>query len=65
MPGYQRSRWFIFGVLVAIILFATAASLLLQRMFGQHIALIAIGPVICVLGVLMFFANAFLNRNDR
>lgn len=29
---------------------ATVASLALQRMFGSHIALIAVGPLLAVLG---------------
>ena len=52
-PG-RNSPLFSLGVLVAISLFATVASLLLQRMFGSHTALIAIGPLLAVLGVLFF-----------
>jgi hypothetical protein len=52
-PG-RNSPCFIFGTLIAIALFATIASLVLQRMFGSHIALIAVGPLLAVLGVLFF-----------
>ena len=52
----NRSPWFIGGALVAVTLFATVLSLLLQRTFGDHIALIAVGPVICMFGVILFFA---------
>jgi hypothetical protein len=53
MASGRHSLWFILGALVAISLFATVASLLMQRMFGSHTALIAAGPLLAVLGVLI------------
>lgn len=61
----NHSSWFVLGVLAAITLFGTVGSLLLQRMFGNHVALIAIGPVICILGVLIFMAANSGNRIDK
>ena len=46
----HQSRWFVLGALVAITLFGTVSSLVLQWIFGNHVALIAVGPVICVSG---------------
>jgi hypothetical protein len=61
IPG-QHSRWYILGILLAISLFATMTSLSLQRMFGAHAALIAIGPVVAALGVLLL-AYTTMRRN--
>jgi len=59
------SRWFVIGVLLAIILFGTAVSLMLQRAFGPHPALIAIGPLLCVVGVLVFAAIRSDDRTNK
>jgi len=56
------SRWFVVGALLAITLFGTVASFLLQRMFGPNPALIAVGPLLCVMGVLVFAAMSYHNR---
>lgn len=64
MFAYQ-SRWFVLGALVAITLFGTVSSLVLQWIFGNHVALIAVGPVICVSGVLIFMAANFCTRTDK
>lgn len=56
------SRWFVIGALLAITLFGTAVSFLLQRAFGPHPALIAIGPLLCVVGVLVLAA---MRSDDR
>ena len=61
----NQSRWFVFGALAAIALLGTVSSLLLQRTFGDHVALIAVGPVICVLGVLIFMAANSRNRTEK
>jgi uncharacterized membrane protein YoaK (UPF0700 family) len=49
----RPSRWFVYGVLIAIALFGTVCSLVLQRMFGNQIALISVGPLVCVFGVVL------------
>jgi hypothetical protein len=65
MPLLKRSPWFVFGTLVAITLFATVFSLLLQRLFGGHPMLIALGPIVCVLGVLLFFLAGSRNGTRK
>ncbi len=60
-----QSPWFVVGSLAAIALFGTVISLSLQRMFGNHIALIAVGPAICIMGVLVLMAVNSRNRTDR
>jgi hypothetical protein len=54
MAPSRNSPWFSFGALVAVSLFATVASVLLQRMCGSHTALIAVGPLLAVMGALFF-----------
>lgn len=49
--------------LAAIALFCTVVSLLLQRLYGSHVGLIALGPALCVLGVLVF--SKILSRGRR
>lgn len=61
----RQSSWSVALALVAIALFGTVGSLLLQRMFGNHIALAAIGPVICVFGVLIFMSANTRNRKEK
>jgi hypothetical protein len=56
------SNWSVILALTAITLSGTVGSLLLQRMFGNSIALAAVGPVICVLGV---FLLATSGRNQK
>ena len=53
MSPRRHSRWFIVGLLVAISLSATVVALSLQRSFGAHPALIALGPALAVTGVLI------------
>jgi hypothetical protein len=59
-----HSIWFVLGALAAIVLLGTVSSLGLQRMFGNHVTLVAIGPVICVFGVLIFMAVSFRDRSE-
>jgi hypothetical protein len=52
--SYRRSRTaFLVGGLIAVPLAATNLVLVLKRIFPDSIAVNFIGPVLCVLGVLL------------
>lgn len=57
--------WFAIGCFAAIALFGTVCSLSLQRFFGNHIALIAAGPLICVGAVLTFIVMYSRDRSNK
>ena len=58
MPPIVSSPWFVFGALIGISLLATVASLLLHRTFGTHQVIMAIGPLLAVMGVLIYLFGA-------
>jgi uncharacterized membrane protein len=45
---------FVFGALAAIALLATDAALALKRLFPDSLAPIFVGPILSVVGVLLF-----------
>jgi hypothetical protein len=55
---YFDHRWFTFGILIAIALFATVSALANRILFARHFATVLVGPVIAAVAVIAFMTVA-------